>query len=597
MTPVERQALPKLHYRPITDEERGTSTSVDVARLVESRMLLVANSGGGKSRAIRSLLEETSGHVQQIVFDLEGEFTTLPDVIVAGEEGDVPAHPDLARTLCKRLMSVGASAVLNLYDLKVSDRRRFVRLFLEELMSLPRSLWRPCLIVLDEAHVLCPERGSGEAESTEAVITLCTQGRKRGYCAVLATQRISKLHKDAAAELLNKLIGRTSLDVDVKRAASELGLERRQWPELAALHPGEFFAYGPAISQTVMRVQTADVVTRPPKDAPLAAMVRTESIHAMLAKLGDLPAIAKEDADNAEALKTRVSQLEKDLRDKARELAQCKGYAEAEVQSAIVHAVASSKNAATGAMREIIALAQRYVDLSTTTEFRVENTEPAGAPEVGNGTFDDVVSYVVPPSLERPITPFVYPHRPHSSSSVPTERAERLAPVSTKMTGTADHRVLLALHQLLAIGQTSPDRRTVAGWAGLSPKVSTFRNALTVLRRDALVYDGPKGQLALTERGRGHRFTSDEGIRSREQLHQLWLARLAATPQRILRVLLDSYPAVMHRETVATMANLDPAVSTFRNALTELRGPGLIESVGSTLRASDILFPLGMAEN
>jgi hypothetical protein len=42
--------------------------------LLESRLLIQANSGGGKSYVIRKLLEETHGKVQQIVIDLEGEF-------------------------------------------------------------------------------------------------------------------------------------------------------------------------------------------------------------------------------------------------------------------------------------------------------------------------------------------------------------------------------------------------------------------------------------------------------------------------------------------------------------------------------------------
>jgi len=40
---------------------------------------------------------------------------------------------------------------------------------------------------------------------------------------VVATLRLSKLHKDTAVECNNKLIGRTGLDVDVKRATVELG--------------------------------------------------------------------------------------------------------------------------------------------------------------------------------------------------------------------------------------------------------------------------------------------------------------------------------------------------------------------------------------
>jgi hypothetical protein len=45
------------------------------------------------------------------------------------------------------------------------ERRRFVKLFLEELMHLPRALWRPLLVAIDEAHVFCPERGHRERPS------------------------------------------------------------------------------------------------------------------------------------------------------------------------------------------------------------------------------------------------------------------------------------------------------------------------------------------------------------------------------------------------------------------------------------------------
>jgi hypothetical protein len=41
-----------------------------------------------------------------------------------------------------------------------------------------------------EAHIYCPERGSGEAESTDPVISLMSQGRKRGYAGIIATKRL-----------------------------------------------------------------------------------------------------------------------------------------------------------------------------------------------------------------------------------------------------------------------------------------------------------------------------------------------------------------------------------------------------------------------
>ena len=160
--------------------------------------------------------------------------------------------------------------MLDLYALRLSERRAFVRGFLEGLLALPRSLWRPALVVIDEAHRFAPERGGGEGESLDAVVTLCTQGRKRGLGAVLATQRLSKLHKDAAAELLNVFVGRTGLDVDVRRSADALGLDRGGRAELKALRPGDFFAVGPAVgSDGVVGVRAGAVETRHPEPGGL----------------------------------------------------------------------------------------------------------------------------------------------------------------------------------------------------------------------------------------------------------------------------------------------------------------------------------------
>ena len=54
-----------------------SSVDVDVPRLVQSRLLVNANSGGGKSQTVRRLLERTHGQVPHHVLDPEGEFHTL----------------------------------------------------------------------------------------------------------------------------------------------------------------------------------------------------------------------------------------------------------------------------------------------------------------------------------------------------------------------------------------------------------------------------------------------------------------------------------------------------------------------------------------
>ncbi len=298
----------------------GHGVNCELERLISTRLLVQANSGGGKSWALRRLLEQTHGRVQQIVIDPEGEFASLRErfdyVLAARQGGDTLADPRAAKLLAERLLELGVSAILDIYELQPGERVRFVRLFLEALVDAPKTLWHPALVVVDEAHVYCPEKGHGEAESSEAVKALCTRGRKRGFCAVLATQRLSKLHKDAAAECNNKLIGRTSLDVDMKRAAEELGFTTKEERlSLRDLEDGQFYAFGPAIARAVSKVTVGSVQTTHPKaGSHLAAVVPppTEKVKALLPKLSDLPAEAEARERTVKDLKAEIVTLKRE---------------------------------------------------------------------------------------------------------------------------------------------------------------------------------------------------------------------------------------------------------------------------------------------
>jgi DNA helicase HerA-like ATPase len=220
----------------------GDGVAIDVLKLIESRLLIQANSGAGKSYALRRLLEQTYDFAPQI--DVEGEFHTLREkheYVLAGQRGgDCPADVKSAAMLARRVLELNVSVIIDIYELG-AQRARFVRLFLEALVNAPRELWHPTIVVVDEAHMFCPE--AGQSESASPVIDLMTRGRKRGFCGVLATQRIAKLHKDAAAECNNKLIGRSSLDIGDELRASLLAgsqlstMEKRLLAAISEVYP------------------------------------------------------------------------------------------------------------------------------------------------------------------------------------------------------------------------------------------------------------------------------------------------------------------------------------------------------------------------
>lgn len=77
-------------------DQAGREVTIELDRLVESRMLVQATSGGGKSWTLRRILEQSHARIQQIVIDVDGEFYTLRahlDYVLAGKDGDCPAEP------------------------------------------------------------------------------------------------------------------------------------------------------------------------------------------------------------------------------------------------------------------------------------------------------------------------------------------------------------------------------------------------------------------------------------------------------------------------------------------------------------------------
>jgi hypothetical protein len=299
----------------------GDGVDLNLETLLRTRMLIQANSGGGKSWLIRRLLEQTHGKVQQIIIDLEGEFLTLRerfDYVVVGKSGDIAADKRTAPLLVERLMEIGASAIIDLSELKKHERPLYLKVFLEALMELPKKYWHPLLVLIDECHQFASQTDK-ENESRASVIDVATRGRKRGFCLIAATQRIAKVHKDLVAELLNRMIGRTGLDIDVKRASDELGFtEKTDRLSLRSMTPGDFYAFGPALTPEVRRVKIGSVLTTHPEVGSKAITTvsppSTETVKKILSQLQGLPKEAEEKRLSIENAQKRIRELESELR-------------------------------------------------------------------------------------------------------------------------------------------------------------------------------------------------------------------------------------------------------------------------------------------
>ena len=251
---------------PIIGEAGGRPVTIDPHKLASGRLLLTAGSGGGKSYALRRILEQLYGSMPALVVDREGEYYTLreacPDYLIVGDgpEADFRVETRQAGALAVKLLEQRVSAVIDIEPLEESERYEYVELFAQGLIDAPKSLrQQPTLVVVDEANYFAPQ--VGRTECKDALIRLATLGRKRGLVPAFAAQRISALSKSIVAECHNRMIGLSTLDVDVKRSASELGFARARHDEIRRLRPGQFFCYGPALGFRVQLVQVAEVAS------------------------------------------------------------------------------------------------------------------------------------------------------------------------------------------------------------------------------------------------------------------------------------------------------------------------------------------------
>ncbi len=364
----------------------------------------------------------------------------------------------------------------------------------------------------------------------ESVIDLATRGRKRGYCAVLATQRLSKLHKDAVAEMNNKLIGRTGLDIDRKRAAEELGFTTKEDAiSLRNLAPGEFYAFGPAISESVEKVTVGPVVTSHPKaGARIITQVTppTDKIRKVIAQLADLPQEAQQEAQNVEALKAenaglkrRITQLEKQQRPAA--------------EPKIV-TIEKLNDGHLKALRLIQSIAAKELsgDGSPGVKLPVSYTPPGKKPIVGGAL-----------------------------------------------------RILQVLASRYPMTFTKPQ---LALLANLSPKSGTYGTYLSLLRSQGLIEVG--AEINIT--GAGINYVGNEKPKphTQEEVLDMWRDNLTGGARRMFDVLVDEYPRQIDKAELGERTEISYNSGTFGTYVSLLRRNGLAEVAGASIKASSSLF-------
>lgn len=553
----------------IGTSENSTQVSLDVLKFADTRCLIQGNSGGGKSYLLRVIAEQTIGQIQTVIFDSEGEFSTLreihPDLLLISGDGEIKPNVKAAGLLARKLCELNVSAVIGIDDMPIDAQRKFVRLFLESLMSAPRAIWHPMLLMIDEAHKFAPEKSAGESEATQAVIALMSQGRKRGFGGILASQRLSKLHKDSAAECNNVMIGRTWLDVDQQRASGMLGLTKGDKSSLQYMEPGKFYGFGPALNLSgVVTFQTAKARTTHPEAGTrhkVATPAASNAVNQIVQALSDLPEQAEQEARTLREAQARIQALERELKAKPKPQADHKAIeqaiaqANAQFQKTFEHREAQWQ-ALCAELRQRLAQIGHLAGMS-------KLTEPAPQPKI-----------------QKPI-----PKVTASTTPQPVKRRSADEYVLRQVLPKGERSILTVLAQY-------PNGRTkiqVAILTGYAHNGGGFSNYVSSLRSRGLLEGGTEN-LRITEDGLSA-LGDYEPLPTGDQLIEYWLNRLGKCERACLEVLCSEYPSGLCKEALANLTGYEASGGGFNNALSKLRTLELIHVHGSKeMKASDAFF-------
>lgn len=565
----------------------GTAVEIDLKTFLTTRCLIQAASGGGKSRTLRRLAEQLFGRVPTFIIDREGEFSTLREklgFVLSGKGGETATDPRTAELLCLRLLENNASAIFDLYDLKEPDRHAWVRNFLDALMNAPKTLWRPVVIMVDEAHRVCPERGMGESEAYQSMIDLATDGRKRGFCAVYATQRLGKLSKNASAELLNRLIGRTIEDLDVDRAADLMSVRRSDRQQfdlgLKQMKPGHFWCFGQAVAIERKLVLVGPVETKHPEPGTPAASVvppTPEMVKKLLPQLADIPKEAEHKIRTEEDLRAEIQNLKIRLNEAERRAAQ--KVIEVPVEKVIekivevpavdaktlkaIHTVIWNIERATGRFDKVLEMeAELRKCAEALTKDLSEAIEAQNSVKSGP-------SYPPPPAATQ------FSRVPASNGGT-----EMVIPANAQNEPISNPQfaILRGLREFNMIDIDIVPRAQLAGWLG--KKISgSYLNDLSRLKAMGYIdhHETPKGEKAVVLTADGLRHAPQTAWQpTPDGVFGQVLEAVTGPQKEILNVLRKSFPKWINREDVAQ--TLQKVVSgSFLNDLSKLHTAMMID--------------------
>ena len=275
--------------------ETNRNLELDLKKLVNGRTFISAMTDGGKSYAIRKIVEEVFGKIGIIILDPEGEYSSLRELypfLIIGK--DIPLEVESAEFLAEQILKENISVIFDFSTTDVIDQQQFTSRFINKFMELETKLKKSYLVIVEEADEFSPEKGTFKAESLQSIINIAKKGRKRGIGLIIATQRPAFVSKMVISQCRNKLIGHTEWTGDLKVIKDFLQIEEEVIKKISRLNQGEFYFDGEFIKEKTF-AKVGEVKTKHTGETPNIIPTTTKEIKTIIDRLKlSLPKVIEE---------------------------------------------------------------------------------------------------------------------------------------------------------------------------------------------------------------------------------------------------------------------------------------------------------------
>lgn len=525
----------------------------------------------------------------------EGRNATAFPVVVAGDNADLPLHPETAADLVRAAMREGVSLVIDLYSMQLSkaDWRRIVETSIRVLLYENRE-FGPRHIILEEAAEFCPQVIEPEHRRVYSEIEkLARMGGNAGLGFTLANQRAEQVNK-AVLELcegvfLHRQRGRLSITAIKKWL--ELVMDRDEAADVASSLPnlerGECWVWMPGLPKPLRR-----------------QMPQKRSLH---------PDRRHRQSEGQGRITTNVAPFVTRMNAQLAELAAKSATAkQGGPKVAPASGQASGGGAEAAALRAQVAELQRQltiVNTPPTVEVPVLTPEHLSQLQAGLDQLKKAVEVIgnVGQSISgaiagagkapAPLAPRLA-GQTSGAGAGPRKTAGKAVPVHLTTTagshaathdGTTSMRAGIRRMMTVLAQRPGLTVRQIGVRAGLSAKSGTFRTYMGTMRSRGWVSEAGES-MSLTQDGYAALGNYTPLPQGRDLL-EYWKANMLRRGEaRMLDVVAERSPATITDEELGQLAGIAHTSGTFRTYLGKLRSLDLIEGKNNAIRLSAELF-------